>query len=56
MPSFFSVFKSILVAVSNILGYKIWLGDFVFSLGSVFLGTVLLSASALLLGFLFKRD
>lgn len=56
MPSFFNVFKSVLVAVTNILGYKIWLGDFVFSLGSVFLGVVLLSASGVLLGFLFKRD
>lgn len=56
MPNFFSTMRAIIGAVSTILGQRLWLGNYSFTLGSMFLGLVLISASATLLGILFKKD
>ena len=47
------VMQYLINAVSYLFGYRLWFGDYSFTLGSVFLGLVLISASATLLGFLF---
>ena len=48
-----SVMKTIIGAVSRLLGHRLWFSSYSFTLGSVFIGLIIISASATLLSFLF---
>lgn len=54
--SFFTLVKYLFSKVLYLFGYKLMFGDFVFSVGEIFLTFLLLSCSASLLGYLFRRD
>lgn len=53
---FFYYLKYILSKVLYLFGYKLMLGEFVFSIGDIFLGFFVLICSATLLGYLLHKD
>ena len=48
------ILKTLIGAVSKLLGYRLNFGTYSFTLGAMFIGLVLISASATLLGFIFR--
>lgn len=56
MPDFFYTMRVIVDTILRLFGHRLWFGSYSFTLGSMFLGLVLISASATLLGILFKKD